>query len=246
MPVFRIPRQLWLPDPTLAHHSGVLAVGGDLSPARLLHAYRHGVFPWFGPGDPILWWSPDPRMVLHPSSLHVHRSLRKRLRRQDYRVTMDQAFPEVLRRCAEVPRPGQEGTWLVPELQDGLLALNAQGYAHSIEAWDPSGALVGGLYGIQAGATFCGESMFALAPDASKVAFVFAVHQLAAWGVHQIDCQIYTDHLARFGAKEIPRSAYLHDLQRGLAGGPAPGPWTLDVDPAVVTAPPRGPSTHEA
>lgn len=233
MPVFRIPQSLWFPDPAQAHHSGVVGVGGDLSVDRLWLAYQRGIFPWFGEGDPILWWSPDPRMVLYPHELRVGRSLRKRIRRGDYSVTMDQAFGRVLDACATVPRRGQDGTWLVPALRRGLAALHGRGVAHSVEAWDDGGRLVGGLYGIAVGATFCGESMFALAPDASKVAFVHAIRQLQAWGTTQIDCQVHTPHLARFGAREVARSDYLRLLRQGRHAGPPVGLWRLDpqLDP---------------
>lgn len=235
MPVFRVPDSLWFPDPAQAHASGIVGVGGDLSTDRLWLAYQRGIFPWFGEDNPILWWSPDPRMVLYPSELHIGRSLRKRLRRGDLHITMDEAFGRVLDACASVPRPGQTGTWLVPALRRGLLGLHARGHAHSVEAWDVHGKLVGGLYGIQVGSTFCGESMFANTADASKVAFVVAVEQLAAWGTTQIDCQVHTEHLARFGAREVPRVAYLRELARGREEGPPVGLWRLEParDPAA-------------
>jgi len=231
MPVFRIPHTLWFPDPVQAHDSGVVGIGGDLSVDRLWLAYQRGIFPWFSEGDPILWWSPDPRMVLYPGDLHVGRSLRKRIRRGDYRITMDRAFARVLDACASVPRRGQDGTWLLPALRRGLMGLHARGHAHSVEAWDAQDRLVGGLYGINVGATFCGESMFALASDASKVAFVHTVRQLQAWGTTQIDCQVYTPHLARFGAKEVSRATYLRALQQGRGHGPPVGMWHLEPSP---------------
>lgn len=229
MPVFRIPRALWFPEPEQAHASGIVGVGGDLTPDRLLLAYRSGIFPWFSDGDPILWWSPDPRTVLHPGALHVGRSLRKRIRHGPYTLTWDTAFADVLRACATTPRPGQDGTWLTDALRAGLIGLHERGYAHSVEAW-LDGRLVGGLYGVAIGATFCGESMFAHAPDASKVAFVQCVRQLARWGVTQIDCQMHTPHLARFGAVDIDRRDYLRALRIGLTSGPPPGLWRFDPD----------------
>lgn len=236
MPVFRIPSTIWFPDPEQAHPSGVVAVGGDLSAERLRAAYRQGIFPWYNGEEPVLWWSPDPRMVLDPHALHLGRSLRKRIRRGDYRITMDTAFDEVLIACARVPRPGQDGTWLSADLRRGMGDLHTQGIAHSIEAWDGDGTLVGGLYGVACGRTFCGESMFATASDASKVAFAWTVVQLRRWGVTTIDCQVHTDHLDRFGAREIARTAFLSDLQAGLDRGPPQARWSFDpaLTPAVV------------
>jgi leucyl/phenylalanyl-tRNA--protein transferase len=161
--VFRLGRALTFPDPRLSEPDGLLAVGGDLEPDRLLLAYRLGIFPWYGPNNPRLWWSPDPRMVLPCEALHVPRSLAKRTRRGDYRVTVDAAFGDVVERCAKAPRPGQDGTWIVPEMRRAYVKLHELGYAHSFEAWDGD-ALVGGLYGVAVGDLFCGESMFA-APD---------------------------------------------------------------------------------
>lgn len=211
MPIFRLPQKRLFPDPNLADPSGLLAVGGDLSPERVLLAYESGIFPWFNPGDPILWWSPDPRMILDTGQLRVGRSLKKRLRRGDYEVTVDTAFREVIEACGEVPREGQEGTWITEGMIETYCALHEQGYAHSVESWR-DGELVGGLYGVMIGGLFCGESMFAKASDASKVAFVHLVRQLRQWGIPWIDCQVHTPHLERFGAREIPRQAFLAGL----------------------------------
>ena len=228
MPIFQLPSRHRFPDPRRADPSGLLAVGGDLSAERLLEAYRRGIFPWFGPDQPILWWSPDPRMVLPIAELHVGRSLRKRIRQQPYRITMDTAFAEVIRACAEVPRPGQDGTWITKEMEQAYVTLFEQGHAHSVEAWDADDRLVGGLYGVASGRMFYGESMFAKAPDASKIAFVKLVRQLEIWSFPLVDCQMHTDHLARFGAREIPRSAFL-DACEQLAWLPGrPGPWSFD------------------
>lgn len=229
MPVYRIPREHVFPDPALAEPSGLLGVGGDLDPRRLLLGYASGIFPWYSEGQPILWWSPDPRMVLPTDALHVHRSLKKRIRRGDYRVTADTAFAEVLEACADTPRPGQDGTWLTDDMIQAYVRLHALGYAHSIEAWRDD-ELVGGLYGVALGRFYSGESMFAHAPDASKVAFVHLVQQLRRWGFPLIDCQIHTPHLERFGAREIRRHAYLEQIRPLVRAERAPGPWIFDAD----------------
>lgn len=227
--IWQIPSQLWFPDPALADPSGLLGVGGDLAPDRLLLAYRTGIFPWYGPGQPILWWSPDPRTVLSTDRLVVQRSLAKRIRQGRYRVTLDTAFEQVIDRCARVPRPGQRGTWITRDMQAAYVHLHALGHAHSAEAWEDD-ALVGGLYGVSVGRLYAGESMFADRPDASKVAFVHLVRQLARWGFPRIDCQVHTAHLERFGAEEVPRAAYLAEARR-LANQPGrPGPWSFDPD----------------
>jgi leucyl/phenylalanyl-tRNA--protein transferase len=225
LPVFRIPRQLVFPDPELAAPSGLLGVGGDVAPERLLLAYQSGIFPWYS-DPPPLWFSPPWRMVLEVGELKVPKSTRQHARRGTYRVTMDTAFAQVLDGCAGVERPGQPGTWLNEDLKAGMIELHRRGVAHSVEAWDgPS--LVGGLYGLAIGRVFCGESMFARAPDASKVAFVRLVQQLAAWGFPLVDCQVYTEHLARFGAVEIPRREFLARLAE-LRDGGRPGGWAFD------------------
>lgn len=219
-----------LPDPEESDARGLVAIGGDLSSARLLDAYQRGIFPWYAEGLPILWHSPDPRFVLEPSQLRVNRSLRKTLRRHRYRLSLDTAFDQVIRRCAEVPRPGQDGTWITRDMMDAYEHLFALGHAHCAEAWDGE-RLVGGVYGVGVGAVFCGESMFALAPDASKVAFVCLVRQLVRWGYGLVDCQVHTDHLARFGAVEWPRSRFLATLAqlRDRRVGPV-GQWEFEPD----------------
>jgi len=208
---------------------GLLAVGGDLRPERLLLAYRRGIFPWYSEGQPILWHSPDPRMVLAAARLEVPRSLRKTIRKQAYRLSLDTAFAKVVAACASVERPGQSGTWITPDMQAAYRELHRRGVAHSVEAWHED-RLVGGLYGVSLGAAFFGESMFTLAPDASKVAFVGLVEQLLRWGIGLVDCQVYTDHLARFGAVEWPRRRYLTALKKALARPTRPGPWRLDAE----------------
>ncbi len=205
------------PDPALAESEpdGLLAVGGDLHPRRLIGAYRQGIFPWYNPGQPILWWSPDPRMVLFPGRLHVSRSLRKVLRQQRFRITFDQDFAGVIRRCA-APRPGQSGTWITPEMERAYQRLHEMGLAHSVEAWQ-AGELVGGLYGVAQGRVFFGESMFSFVSNASKAAFATLVEclQTLDWAV--IDCQVHTSHLASLGAELIPRARFLELLADNLA-----------------------------
>lgn len=211
----------------LKEPNGLLAAGGDLSIPRLLEAYRRGIFPWFSEGEPVLWWSPDPRMVLFPHELNVSHSLAKTLRRRRFRVTADLAFAEVVEAC-RAPRPGQRGTWISAKMCAAYRRLHQSGHAHSVEAWLDD-ALAGGLYGVALGRAFFGESMFTRVSDASKVAFVALVRQLERWDFGLIDCQIRTPHLASLGAREIPRE----DFARRLAGlvdyAPVPGPWRFDA-----------------
>ena len=223
---------LRFPPARLASPEGLLAIGGDLRTERLLEAYRHGIFPWYSTGQPILWWCPDPRMVLFPAELKLSRSLRKTMRAARYRVTLDSRFREVMQACA-APRPGQDGTWITSEMIEAYAQLHALGYAHSVEAWRDN-ELVGGLYGVALGAMFFGESMFARATDASKVAFVHLVHQLQAWGFTLIDCQVTTAHLASLGAKEISRVDFLRDLAAALRAPDRRGRWQFD-DNLVVS-----------
>ncbi len=227
MPVFQLDERLVFPSVELAE-DGLIAVGGDLSPERLVLAYSSGIFPWYEAGQPILWHSPDPRMVLEASRLRIGRSLAKTVRRGAYRVTFDTAFRRVIAACARTRRPGQRGTWITDEMMAAYEELHLRGVAHSVESW-LGAKLVGGLYGISLGAAFFGESMFALAPDASKVAFVRLVEQLRLWDTHLIDCQVYTAHLARFGAQEWPRARYLRALHSALSTPTRVGPWTLGV-----------------
>jgi leucyl/phenylalanyl-tRNA--protein transferase len=206
--------------------NGLLAAGGDLSPRRLLDAYRRGIFPWFGDEDPLLWWSPDPRMVLFVDELRVSRSLRKTIRAGRFSVTADRAFSAVMSGCA-APRADQEGTWITTEMRAAYARLAAMGFAHSAEAW-LGDELAGGLYGVAIGRVFFGESMFARVSDASKVAFVVLVHHLRRWGFRLIDCQMSTAHLASLGAREISRSEFLAEVDRSVLEPPVPSPWTFD------------------
>lgn len=213
------------PDRALLQPRGLLAAGGDLSAKRLLAAYRRGIFPWYSDGEPILWWSPDPRMVLYPGELRIQRSLRKRLKRQDYDIRINTAFTQVIRACA-APRKEHDGTWITTEMIGAYRALHTIGAAHSVETWI-NGELAGGLYGIAIGRAFFGESMFARSPDASKVALVHLVRHLESAGFGLIDCQMNTAHLARFGAREISRHSFLLQLAE-LVNYPQPeGVWPV-------------------
>lgn len=196
------------PQHALTEPNGLLAFGGDLSPARLAMAYRHGIFPWFSPGDPILWWSPDPRAVLFPTHLHLSRSMRKFLRKQTFRVTLNQAFGAVVHACAGARA---EGTWISPEMEAAYGQLHQRGQAHSVEVWQGD-RLVGGLYGVAQGALFCGESMFSTADNASKCALSAFVPHFTRHGGRLIDCQVLNAHTASLGAQNISRSRYLHYL----------------------------------
>jgi len=220
VPVYALSDELSFPHPSLANSEGLLAVGGDLSAERIILAYSNGIFPWFSEGQPILWWSPSPRLVLLPEQLHVGRSLRKAQRRAPYRLSMDEAFAEVIAACAEAPRPGQDGTWITRDMQDAYIDLHRRGVAHSVEAWEGD-TLVGGLYGLGLGGMFFGESMFARRPDASKLAFAALVSTLRTWGFSLVDCQVVTEHLLRFGAHEIELEDFLERLEHALVDDPA-------------------------
>jgi leucyl/phenylalanyl-tRNA--protein transferase len=227
MPIYRLTSQMVFPDPKNADPDGLLAYGGDLHPRRLLLAYAQGIFPWPGEASwPLLWFSPDPRMILLPAQLHVSRSLRKSINKGVFEVRFDTAFAQVIHACATTPRRHERGTWITPAMQQAYCTLHALGFAHSAEAW-ANGLLVGGLYGVSLGAAFFGESMFAHRAEASKVAFVHLVQQLAAWDFHFVDCQMYTPHLASFGAVTWPRQRFLQALKEALHVPTHRGPWTL-------------------
>jgi leucyl/phenylalanyl-tRNA--protein transferase len=226
-PVYRLGPELVFPDPRQSEPDGLLAVGGDLGPERLLLAYSQGIFPWYGEGLPILWHSPDPRTVLPLASLHVSRSLAKVLRRGTFEVRLDSDFAQVIERCARTRRADQDGTWITDDMRRAYSELHELGYAHSAEAWC-GGQLVGGVYGVSLGNVFFGESMFAERSDASKVALVALARQLRAWGFDWIDCQVHTPHLERLGAVPWPRSRFLAALRRALSHESRVGRWQLD------------------
>ena len=225
MPRHRFTKRRLFPDPRQADADGLLAYGGDLHPQRLLAAYAQGIFPWPGGEDwPMLWYSPDPRMVLVPTDLHISHSLHKTLKKRPFEVRFDTAFAQVIRACATVPRPQQPGTWITADMIAAYCLLHELGFAHSAEAW-ADGELVGGLYGVSLGAAFFGESMFAWRPDASKVAFVHLVQTLHVWHFHFVDCQTYSDHLARFGAVLWRREHFLQALAKALLKPTRRGQW---------------------
>lgn len=218
-------------EQALQEPNGLLARGGDLSVERLLDAYRHGIFPWFNPGEPILWWSPDPRMILFPEAVHVSRSLAKRIRHRDFDVRFDTAFGAVMQACAGARRSRQghhAGTWISAEMVAAYTQLHRQGHAHSAEIW-ANDVLVGGLYGVSIGRMFFGESMFSHAPDASKLALVHLCRQLQRWGFGMIDCQMETPHLTSMGARLIPRSEFCTKLAGLIDLESPPSPWCFDA-----------------
>ena len=220
------------PDVELAlrEPDGLLAVGGDLSVERLVAAYQHGIFPWYSEGQPVLWWSPDPRMVLKPSEIKVSRSLAKTIRKQDLKVTFDQSFREVITACSK-PRIEKDllesGTWILDDMIEAYVKLHEAGYAHSVECWQGN-KLVGGLYGLAIGKVFFGESMFSHVSDASKIAFVTLSHQLQQWGFKLIDCQVYTSHLESLGASMIPRKQFITLLQQHAINNNEQAKWKIE------------------
>ena len=215
-------------EQALIEPNGLLAAGGDLSPERLLDAYARGIFPWFNEEDPVLWWSPDPRMVIFPRALHVSRSLRRAIRSGQFSVTLDRAFDGVVDGCA-APRANQGGTWITGDMVDAYGRLAQLGYAHSVEAWERD-ELVGGVYGVALGRVFYGESMFSRRSNASKVALAHLARQLDRWGFLVIDCQLATGHLASLGAREIARDEFLRHLRAGIAQPGVAAPWRIDDD----------------
>ena len=226
MPVYQLPDEIVFPSPEEAEPSGLLAVGGDLSVARLLLAYSAGIFPWYAPGDPILWWSPDPRLVLEPSGLRVSKSLKRTVKKGVYTVTVDRAFERTIRACARAERSRDEGTWIVDDMIEAYTRLHQSGFAHSVETWQ-AGELVGGLYGVSIGKAFFGESMFSARRDASKVALVYLAGMARRWDMDFIDCQITTGHLVRMGAGEVARSDFLERLRRAVESPTRCGTWVL-------------------
>ncbi len=211
MPVFQLVDQMVFPDPNQANEDGLLAIGGDLSTERLLTAYKAGVFPWFNEGEQILWWSPNPRFVLFPNELTVSKSLKKEIRKKNFKITYNTAFEQVIDYCANIKRKDQQGTWITAAMREAYINLHKQGHAISVEAWRGD-QLVGGLYGMSIGKMYFGESMFSLMSNASKVAFVQLVKKLKEERFRLIDCQVYTEHLESFGARMIPREKFLNQL----------------------------------
>ncbi len=238
MPIYLLPDEFAIfPDPRNAEPDGLLAVGGGLEPARILLAYSRGIFPWNAADEPRLWFCPAPRMVVTiPGGLHVPRTLRKQQRRAALRITLDTDFPAVLAACADEVRPGQDRTWITPEIAEAFTALHRLGFAHSVEVWDGE-QLVGGLYGLAIGAVFFGESMFSRQPGASKRAFVALVQQLERWHFQLVDCQAATSHLRSLGGRELELEVFLAALGRGVRAPGRLGPWCFD--PLDGEPPPR-------
>ncbi|MBW1987961.1 MAG: leucyl/phenylalanyl-tRNA--protein transferase [Deltaproteobacteria bacterium] len=250
MPVFALGEECVFPDPRLSRADGLIAVGGDLNTERLLCAYRQGIFPWYGPTEPILWWSPDPRMLLFPDRIHISRRLGRILRQGRFTFSMDRAFSRVIRLCAELRERLGHGTWLTPEMITAYEELHRQGYAHSVETW-AGGELAGGLYGVSLGRCFFGESMFHLVPDASKAALAALAGQLTQWDFDFIDCQMVTGHLLRMGATPVSRRQFLRLLENALTRPDRRGSWEFSpeaacgpVRPAGHLAPPETDRAH--
>ena len=228
MPVFLLSDTIEFPPPHLATEDGLLAVGGDLSQKRLLLAYHMGIFPWFSNNEPILWWSPDPRFVLYPHEIKVSKTLKKVIKKDMFSVTMDLAFNEVINQCAQVRLGKNQGTWIVKDMIDAYCNLHESGFAHSVEVW-LQGDLVGGLYGVSLGTCFFGESMFTLVSNASNVGLVKLVEHLKELSFDLIDCQVPTEHLIRFGARQIPRMRFLNQLEKSLKAPTRKGKWCFSI-----------------
>ena len=233
MPVYLLNERLAFPVPSLAREDGLLAVGGDLSVERLLLAYSAGIFPWYTGSDPVLWWSPDPRLVLYPNAFHLPRRLRRECRQSAWTITLDRAFDQVISACADVRETSGEGTWITAEMMDAYRRLHALGYAHAVEVWEGK-ALIGGLYGVSLGRGFFGESMFSKRRGASKMALAALVRFLTRQAFRFIDCQITNGHLTQFGAKEIPRMVFLKDLDRSNREPGLRGAWDWSVPAAEL------------
>lgn len=227
MPIFQLNHQYIFPRPEFASPDGILALGGDLAPERLLLAYNNGIFPWYSDGDPIIWWSPDPRFVLFPQELHIPRSMKKVLRKNTFTFTMDRAFREVISHCRS--QRLKTGTWITLPMQEAYTHLHHLGFAHSIEAWE-NGKLSGGLYGVSLGKIFFAESMFTLVDNAGKAALLTLVLTLRDWGFELIDSQVHTDNVARFGARDIPRKKYLQLLKKYTDEGGMTGSWSTSFE----------------
>ncbi len=226
MPIFQLSDSIYFPPPDLAREDGLLAVGGDLRPERLILAYQLGIFPWYSEGDPILWWSPTPRLILEPAHFHLSKRLRRELRKGLFAFTMDCNFKDVIRECAEDRAKQNESTWINSDMIDAYCTLHELGYAHSVECWK-DGILVGGLYGISVGGVFFGESMFSKMANSSKAALFVLSEKLTSWQFDFIDCQMHTNHLVSLGAKEIPGSYFFKRLQRSILRQDRQGKWFL-------------------
>lgn len=226
MPIYLLGESTRFPAAENANREGIVAVGGDLSPERLLNAYAGGIFPWYSDGDPILWWSPSPRMVLFPGELHVSKSMRKLLQKEPpwFQWTVDRHFREVIENCRTTPRKGQAGTWITNEMREAYICLHRLGFGHSLEVWQGK-ELVGGIYGLSLGKCFFGESMFSKVHNASKFAFITLARQLLKMEFLMLDCQVPSEHLKTLGAREIPRKEFLGLLKQGLQSGTRVGKW---------------------
>ena len=235
MPIFQLVEKIIFPPSHLTSPTGILAVGGDLSPERILEAYRQGIFPWYADQEPIIWWSPDPRFVLFPPEIRVSRSMKQILRQGRFRITFDRDFRAVITACQK-PRPGQAGTWITQDMKEAYSTLHELGYAHSVEAWQ-EGVLVGGLYGVSLGRCFFGESMFSLVSNASKAAFITLAEALLQRRFGLIDCQVYSPHLASLGARAIPRGEFTDLLNNLLGFETLHGNWGFFSDQGNISDP---------
>jgi len=237
MPIFRLGKPILFPPVSLAMENGLLALGGDLSPYRLLEAYRQGIFPWYSPGEPILWWAPQPRFILFPRDILVSRSMRQLLKQNRFRISLDRDFEAVISACRRVGRPDQDGTWITEEMQEAYIILHELGYAHSVEVWRNS-ALIGGLYGVSLGGCFFGESMFSYESNASKAALIRLAYLLRALRFTLIDCQVYTPHLALMGARFVAREAFTDLVRKALFRRTLRGDWGTRPEFAGIPAGP--------
>ncbi len=223
MPIYLLGEDTRFPSPEMATPEGIVAIGGDLSPQRLLNAYASGIFPWYSEDEPILWWSPDPRSVLLPGDLHISKSMKRLLEKKKFSVKYDRDFKSVIENCS-APRKKEHGTWITPDIKEAYISLHGLGFAHSVEVYQDN-KLVGGLYGVSLGECFFGESMFSLVPNASKYAFITFVQEIFRMGFLIVDCQVPNPHLTRLGAREIPRAEFLERLEKGLQYDTLAGKW---------------------
>jgi leucyl/phenylalanyl-tRNA---protein transferase len=223
MPIYFLGEELEFPSPELANADGVIAVGGDLSPQRLLNAYASGIFPWYNEGDPLVWWSPDPRSIITPGDIHISRTMKKLMERNAFQLTYDKRFEDVIENCS-APRKTQAGTWITQDIKDAYSQLHELGFAHSVEVWKDE-KLVGGLYGVSLGKCFFGESMFSISPNSSKYALITFTQKIFKLGFLMVDCQVPNPHLTRLGARGIPRKEFLELLERGLKFQSTIGKW---------------------